>query len=473
MPGSGFTVRRGVRARITAAATVVAGLAVLAAGLWLVRAVEGSLNDDLRSTEAADIARVTRALGDGTDPADLDFGTLVSTDAAAGQTVQVVRQGKVVASSPNAVGMPALDAVLVSGVSQSGPVAGVSAAAPARRVLDGPDGSAYSVSSAAVDAGGGAMFTVIAASPLDPVRKSVDAVEDGLLVALPVLVLAVGLITWVLTGRALRPVESIRSEVEAITGSTLSRRVPVPESGDEVARLAVTMNAMLDRLESASVRQQQFVADASHELRSPVAAIRTELEVARRTAGPDDWDDVIDQVLHEESRLEATITDLLVLASLDEGAAAPDDGAVDLVVVATDEIERVRRSGQPIALSLDGVAHALVHGSKVQLGRAIGNLVDNAARHASTAVVVMIAVADGRVRVTVDDDGSGIPDADRERVFERFTRLDSHRARTATSGGAGLGLSLVRRIAERHGGSASAEAAPTGGARLVLILPVL
>lgn len=470
MAGNRWAATSGVRVRITAVATVVAGLAVFAAGLWLVRAVEGSLNADLRSTEAADIAEVTRALVSGANPSDLDLRRVASSAAASGQTVQVLYRGEVVASSPNAAGLP-LDDVMLVGNTQSVP-AGAGAAAPTRRVFDGPDGAEYSVSAAAVQAGGGS-FTVIAASPLDPLQRSVDAVEDGLLVALPVLVVAVGLITWFLTGRALRPVEAIRAEVESITGSTLSRRVPVPASGDEVARLAVTMNAMLDRLEGSSVRQQQFVADASHELRSPVAAIRTELEVARHTAGPDDWPAVVDQVLHEESRLEATIADLMVLASLDEGAAAPDRGTVDLATIVADEVGRAARPTAGPHVVVGGADHALVQGSAVQLARAVGNLVDNARRHAVSEVSVTLSVLDGRARVVVDDDGPGIPVEERERVFERFTRLDGHRARTPTSGGAGLGLSLVRRIAERHGGTASAEESPAGGARLVVEMPLL
>lgn len=468
---------RGVRVRITAVATLVAGVAILIAGIWLVRAVEGSLNADLRTTEAADIAEVTKALEAGASPSDIDFRRLVSAGGATGQALQVIVGNRVVAATPNAVGLPPMNAVVgVAGQRQSVPV-DIVGDMPVRRVLDGPVGE-YSVSSGVVDADG-ARFTVIAASPLDPIRRTVDAVEDGLLVALPVLVIAVGLISWFLTGRALRPVESIRTEVESITGSTLSRRVPVPDSRDEVERLAHTMNAMLDRLESASVRQQQFVADASHELRSPVAAIRTELEVAQRSAGPDDWPDVVDHLLREEARLEATISDLLVLASLDESAPVPDATPVDLTGLVADEVERVRRrlgDGDPTVVlggvgAVAGASAITVPGSAVQVARAVGNLVDNAVRHATTDVVVTVGLVGDVATVTVDDDGPGIPEVDRERVFERFTRLDAHRARQGDTGGAGLGLSLVRRILERHGGTVAVDDAPAGGARFVLTLP--
>ena len=184
-----------------------------------------------------------------------------------------------------------------------------------------------------------------------------------------------------------------------------------------------------------------------------MAAIRTELEVAQRTASADDWPAVADRLLAEEARLEAVISDLLLLATLDEGAPLPDAGAVDLAEEACEEARRRTRDRTDVIMEVDAPSAAMVHGSRVQLRRALANLLDNAGRHARTTVRVSVHERDGRVRVLVDDDGLGIPEADRERVFERFVRLDEHRTRAA--GGAGLGLSLVRRIAERHQGSAS------------------
>ncbi len=301
------------------------------------------------------------------------------------------------------------------------------------------------------------------------VDRSVDGVRQSLYVAFPVLVGAAGALAWVLAGRALRPVEAIRTEVEAITGSTLDRRVPVPPSDDEVARLAATMNAMLDRLQDASSRQQRFVADASHELRSPVTAIRTELEVALRTAGPDDWPAVAERLLADEARLEAVIADLLLLASLDAGAPLPDPVRVDRAAEAREEARRRLPADGQLTIEVDAPVAAVVRGNRMQLRRALGNLLDNAGRHARTTVRVSVHERDGRVRLLVDDDGAGIDEADRERVFERFTRLEDHRTRA--SGGAGLGLSLVRHIAALHRGRASVDTAPLGGARLVLDLP--
>lgn len=304
------------------------------------------------------------------------------------------------------------------------------------------------------------------------VEESVSGVRGSLLVAFPVLVGAAGLLAWVLSGRALRPVEAIRTEVEAISASTLDRRVPVPPSGDEVARLAETMNRMLDRLEDASNRQQRFVGDASHELRSPVTAIRTELEVAQRTAGPADWPDVAARLLREEARLEAVIADLLLLASLDEGGDSIEPVLVDLRELVDEEVRRRAPDAGAVSLEVDAPEPVCVQGSRTQLHRALANLLDNATRHARASVRVAVHQRDGMARILVDDDGPGIPEADRERVFERFTRLDAHRARPGPTGGAGLGLSLVAGIAERHRGAARVDTAPLGGARLVLELPL-
>jgi signal transduction histidine kinase len=192
--------------------------------------------------------------------------------------------------------------------------------------------------------------------------------------------------------------------------------------------------------------------------------------VAKRTAAPEEWPLVADRLLAEEARLEAVIADLLLLASLDEGAAS-EHVVVDLAELADEEARRRAPDREGVTIEVDAPAAALVQGSRTQLRRAVVNLLDNAGRHARSTVRLSVLQRDGRIRVLVDDDGPGIPEADRERVFERFTRLDEHRARTTGSGGAGLGLSLVRRIAERHGGTATVGTAPLGGARLVVDLP--
>ena len=270
---------------------------------------------------------------------------------------------------------------------------------------------------------------------------------------------------------ALRPVEAIRAEVDAITGSTMHRRVPEPPIGDEIGRLARTINAMLDRLDTTATRQRQFIADAAHELRSPVAAIRTGLEVARRKADHANWSAVADAALAEESKLEALLDDLLLLATHDEsGAFAHHPEPVNLSALTSAEAQRPRRVPVDVALPDTNATTepVVIPGADEQLARMLGNLVDNAARHAATAVHIDLATHDDIVRLSVDDDGAGIPPGDRERVFERFTRLDKSRAHDR--GGSGLGLAVVRSIVTRHQGHVWVEDSPMGGARFVVEL---
>jgi signal transduction histidine kinase len=311
--------------------------------------------------------------------------------------------------------------------------------------------------------------TVTAAVPVDQMARSLAALRGALMVGLPALIAVVAALVWVLVGRALRPVEAIRAEVDAITGSTMHRRVPEPVTGDEIGRLARTMNAMLGRLDTAATRQRQFVSDASHELRSPVAAIRTCLEVARHSPERANWPAVADTALAEESRLEALLDDLLLLAAADEnGAAARSDAAVDLGALAEVEARRPRPVAVRVTLPPDEAEPLTVPGDAGQLARALGNLVDNAARYAVEAVHVGLSLRGDVVRVTVDDDGPGVPADARDRVFERFARLDDGRARD--QGGTGLGLAVVRSIAARHRGLVWVEDSPLGGARFVIEL---
>jgi signal transduction histidine kinase len=311
-------------------------------------------------------------------------------------------------------------------------------------------------------------ITLVAQQSLDEVDRTVNSVTDVLLIAVPAMIALVGLAAWYFTGRALRPVEAIRLEAESITGATINRRVPEPDTDDEVGRLARTMNAMLDRLETSSQKQRQFVSDASHELRSPLSSIRTNLEVALRNADRADWRAVAQRALAEDVRMEDTVSELLDLARLDE-AAGPVPVAslpeIDLDELVLDDTVQQRR----VPVDTARVSAGRVHGRREQLTRVVRNLLDNAARHAATTVAVELVTDDTEVVLTVDDDGPGIPEAERERVFDRFTRLDDGRARDA--GGLGLGLSMVKTITDQHGGSVVIEDAPLGGARLRVRLP--
>jgi len=314
--------------------------------------------------------------------------------------------------------------------------------------------------------------TVVARRSLDEVDATVDKLKTIMYIAVPILIALVALAAWYFTGRALRPVEAIRSEAESITGSTIHRRVPEPGTQDEVGRLARTMNAMLGRLELSSQRQRQFVSDASHELRSPLASIRTNLEVALRNADRTDWPAVAGRVLAEDERMEGTVSELLELARLDEvegGVPVESLPEVDLDELVLDETVRDHR----VLVNTTRVSAGRVHGRREQLARVVRNLLDNAERHARSMVAIGLHndADTGIVELTVDDDGPGIDAADRERVFDRFTRLDDGRARDA--GGLGLGLSMVKTIVEQHGGDVAIGDAPLGGARITVTLPAV
>ncbi|MFD7866203.1 sensor histidine kinase [Streptomyces sp. NPDC059783] len=313
--------------------------------------------------------------------------------------------------------------------------------------------------------GAGVTLTVHAGAPLAAEQRAVASVRGAMLVGLPVVLLVVAGVTWLVTRRALRPVEGIRSELAAITASRdLSRRVPEPASRDEVARLARTTNETLTALEDSVERQRRFVADASHELRSPIASLRTQLEVG--AAHPELLD--VPGAVADTVRLQALAADLLLLARLDAGER-PGTARTDLGALVHEEVSQRTGDRIPVAVSVPEGGGFEVTGSRAQLARVLGNLLDNAERHARGSVAVAVRAERGGVAVEVTDDGDGVPETERERVFARFVRLDD--ARTRDEGGAGLGLAIARDVAERHGGRLTVADAREGGARFTLWLP--
>jgi len=288
-----------------------------------------------------------------------------------------------------------------------------------------------------------------------------------LIIGVPVMVAVVGLTTWFAVGRALAPVEAIRREVDEISAAQLHRRVPQPKADDEIGRLAATMNLMLERLEAARNSQRRFVSDASHELRSPITTIRQYAEVA--LAHPDRMtaQELADVVLAEQTRMQGLVEDLLLLARADE-RVPPSRAPVDLDDLAFEEGHRLRATTSK-RVDTSGVGAARVQGDADALHRVVRNLGENAARHASSRVDIALTDLGDDVVLTVDDDGPGIPDAERERVLQRFVRLDE--ARSRDDGGSGLGLAIVDEVARAHGGSVSISQSPLGGARIEVRLP--
>lgn len=306
---------------------------------------------------------------------------------------------------------------------------------------------------------------IVTGTPLDDVAESEEALTRGLIVAVPAASLLLGVLVWVLVGRVLSPVERIRAEVSEISGSSLDRRVPEPGTRDEIDRLAHTMNAMLARVETASDRQRRFVADASHELRTPLTRMRAELEVDLAHPESADPASTHRRLVDDTRTLQRLVDDLLILASIDDTGIPGRRVPIDLDDIVLDEVQRL---GAPIDVS--GVSGAQVSGDPAQLERVVRNLLDNAVRYGGPTVAISLQEEDGEAVLTVTDDGPGIPTALRERVFERFARVDE--ARAASDGGTGLGLAITRELVTAHGGTIVIDSAHSPGARFVVRLPL-
>ncbi|MEV6768691.1 HAMP domain-containing sensor histidine kinase [Nocardia sp. NPDC051030] len=314
--------------------------------------------------------------------------------------------------------------------------------------------------------GGG--YTVLVAVSDEQAEETVRNVALVLGVVAPVVLLTSGVATFALVGRSLASVDAIRRQVAAIGADRLGDRVPVPATRDEIAQLAVTMNAMLDRIQAGRDAQRRFVADASHELRSPLSTVIAALELGRDHPDFLDSATITGSVLPEAERIRYLVEDLLTLASADESRlrVTPEDVDIDDLVAAA--VTALRHNHPALRVEARVVA-ARVAGDPRALHRLIRNLADNAAAHAITRVSVAIEDAGESIRVIVDDDGPGIPVADRERVFERFVRLQDDRGRD--SGGTGLGLAIVAELVRAHAGTVSIGESPYGGARFVVLLP--
>ncbi len=442
-----------VRFRITALATL-AVLAVLGlASVGLIVAQRQTLTQGLQEAVSVRVDEIEAFVVAGRVPAIL-------TDLGDDDTVAqvVLADGTLVATSTNVADLPPIGAAPPSGTRelvstiQLRPNAESTFRLVSRRV-DGPDGP----------------VVIHVAASLDEVDESARVVASSLTVVVPSAAAILAALVWWLVGRTLRPVEAIRVQVAGIGSADLQRRVPEPRGDDEIARLARTMNAMLERVETAARRQQAFVADASHELRSPLTRIRSEIEVD--LAHPDRADPAATQrsVLEETTALERLVADLLHLARSDATAGELRREAVDLDDIVLSEVRRLRASSD-VDVDAGGVTAAQIHGDRDQLARLVRNLLDNAGRHASRTVTITLAEHGGDAVLVVEDDGPGIPADQTDRVFERFTRLDD--ARAQSSGGTGLGLAICRDIVGRHGGTVAIDPDHAPGARFVVSIPL-
>jgi len=499
--------RRGsLRLRITAAAVLAVAVTLGAFTLVFALVQRAVLDDGPRSAASSDVSRVVAALEAGTSPAaavagDADGSLVVVLDArgavvAAGGDDDLVAEAARLADARGGDRVQLDDEPFVAERDDASVTSGSSAAPEAApspspspsssgdddddddqdrpgrggsdgsSASDGDDGSSSSTSDD--DADDAADLTVVAARSLEEAQAASAASLVTLGVAVPVALLVLGVTTWFVVGRALRPVEAMRREVDEVTAARLDRRLRDPGGRDEIARLARTLNGMLDRLDASARAQRRFVGDASHELKTPLATIRQHAEVAMLHPGSIDGPALAGTVLGEEARLTALVQGLLVLARADEGALGAARRPVDLDDLVVSETSRLRASSG-LRVDASGVGPARVEGDEPLLGQVVRNLVANAARHAASQVSLGLVERDGRAVLTVDDDGGGVPVADRGRVFERFVRLDEARDRDA--GGSGLGLAIVAEIVRVHGGSVQVDDSPLGGARFVVDLP--
>jgi signal transduction histidine kinase len=437
-----------VRVRTTVAAAVVVGVAMVVGAVALVAVLQDTLTREVRTAALLRAADVAAILESGIRPDAL------RVDDAEDLLVQVLDQdGQVVASSPNVQGLPP--------VARLGPGESVQLRVP----IDNDDD--FMAVATAADTPEGRL-TVMVARTMDTVGESTRIVSGLLAVGLPVLLLVVAVTTWRVVGQALAPVEAIRREVDEISAVQLHRRVPDPPGSDEIARLATTMNRMLDRLERAHERQRRFVSDASHELRSPVASIRQHAEVALAHPDRTGTTELAATVLAEDLRVQRLIEDLLLLAHADEHNLQLRRRPVDFDDLVFDEARHLR-DATDLQIDTTAVSAGRIDGDVAGLRRVLRNLGDNAARHAGSRVWFALAERDGAVVLAVDDDGPGIPLADRQRVLQRFVRLDD--ARTRDAGGSGLGLAIVAELVAAHGGTIGVGDSPFGGARLELRFP--
>lgn len=431
---------RSIRARVTAGALLVVGIALSAGAVGTVLIIGHLLTQGVVATVEQDLEALGEQLeGRGVDIGDLDGDVLVRVQGGGGDRP---RGDGTRFNDEDAANLPVVpeDQVI-------------------RVVIDGDP---YLAASEHTDAG---VLTV--ARSVEHVDEAAATASVVLAVAVPLLLIVIGGVVWAVATRALAPVERMRRQVDDIDGTGLHRRVEAGKD-DELGALASTMNRMLDRIEQSQKTQRRFVSDASHELRSPLATIRQHAEVAVAHPATTSVAELGRTVLEEGKRMQELVEGLLLLARLDEhGGLGHPRAPVDLDDVALAEVRRIR--GMGVVVDGHGIGPGRVSGSEVLLGRAMRNLVDNAVRHAATRVTLRVATAGAWVRAEVEDDGDGVPEAQREQIFERFARLDEARARD--EGGSGLGLAIVREIARAHGGEVSVTAGRDGGARFTLALP--
>lgn len=445
---------RGIRFRATALVTVLLAAALLVGSLTITSVLRHRLEENLDSTLLSAASDRAGLLADRAEPQTLTDSrleeSLIWIGTAEGQ--QIAQGGRFVPLegipdlSLDLVGTVQTIDVLFEEVYDAGGDENEIETEPLRLAID-----------AVVD--GDNIVYVVVGAELEVIDQPVNDVRLVLAVLAPALLILVASFTWVTADRALRPVEAIRRGAASIRDHRTTAAVAVPDTHDEIERLAVTINEMLARLGAADERQRRFIGDASHELKSPLANLRMEIE----TRGADR-----DRQLVQIDRLTAMVDDLLVLSVLDADRPLRHD-RVDLDDIVFDVLASSPRPGS-LTIDIDGVTPTRIVADGGQIRRLVRNLVDNANRHADSTVTVSLTADGDLARLVVDDDGPGIDPDSSSVIFERFGRTSTSRARE--EGGTGLGLAIAARIVEGHGGAIEVGRSEAGGARFTVLLPV-
>ena len=440
-----------LRTKATAVATLLCSAVLVLGSVLLVTTLDSQLTssrDDLARSRVRDLLDQAAA---GNLPSTLRN---VNDDSVA----QIISEdGAVLAASANIQGEAPIVAV-------NAPVAGEA------RTISAPDDQEVETYRVWVQSGDGPQGRVIVVEgmSLESVAEATSTLRRTLSYGGPVVLVALALVIWLVLTRTLARMDKIRAEVDAIGHDQLDHRLTDDGRRDEVGRLAATMNRMLARVDASAQRQRRLVADVSHDLQGPLAAQRLSVELALASEGAVDVDVLRDDVLGATSEMERLVSDLLVLAVADEGPPL-NLAPVDLDAVVLEEAARARQTA--VAIDTSKVSAGPVLGSPDELRRIVRNLLDNAVTHARSRVELRVVAEEGQVRLDVVDDGPGVPDAERERVFERFHRGDP--ARTRGAPGTGLGLAIARGLAERAGGSIELVDEHEPGAVFTLTLPIL
>jgi signal transduction histidine kinase len=430
--------RWGIRKRSVLSAVVVVTFSLLVGGAFLLLVLQSSLVsaawNDL-AVRANDVARLLQEEG------------VKETQSTLAENRRSAEQVQIVDEANRVVGWT-IRGLRTDPISTLRPAPGRTAKEKLSRVPALGDDDEVLVSARGVEVHG-KPYVILVGAPLGVQTDTLRTVGLLLLAAAPLLVTLVAVAVWILVGQSLKTVERIRQQVAEIDGRRLHERVEVPPTGDEIAALASTMNQMLDKLEESDNSHRAFFSDASHELRSPLSTLVTTAEVASLDKTGRTWLDMQQTVLNESNRMQSLVEDLLTLAKVDAHQLQLDVQDLDLEDVLDAEIKRLRTvSTLQVNAELQPTR---VRGDERRLMQVFRNLMDNAARHAKSTIIVKMERRPGEVVISVDNDGEIISPKDRTRVFERFTRLDA--SRSSDGGGSGLGLAISREIMIAHGGT--------------------